>query len=471
MARLKDIGNGVQMVDLSNQLEDAKSQLGLVDLVNKIQRAPLDQQAAELDVLKKRQDLADQQMKFRGNAFLTAVSGDIEGANQIAQSVDPNLRIEAHPDLAKRNRGVLLSVNQATGQVQEVDPFQQFNVNERIKTEYNLIQKAREIDLSNKSEAQKWIRDTGLKLAEEGRVSDIKAGMQTAQAVVMGVQGAENAGVPITKMNDVAVTNRLRSAAAVTAANTLSQDPLNQSLQKKTAVPEKFTQDLISEKSYQDYLAAEILPRYRELQDTLIANPNLLNQPIQQVLKLIGANNPKFQAFQTLVGQGLFDKIKADSGAAFPEQEYERRKALLPNDRDTVQQGIAKISALLALSNTKAVNTLNGLEANNHNVSQYRRLFQGRDYGDLTAEPSEQKAQAFLNSLPSDVKADRAQFAMVLENASPNFRTAVQTELRKQRERYNATPSAVAPNPGIPAPQINLDRFNNIRSNKMKGGF
>jgi hypothetical protein len=173
----------------------------------------------------------------------------------------------------------------------------------------------------------------------------------------------------------------------------------------------------------------EALPAFTELsKDPALGNvfgANLLTTPIQEILRKVGANNPKYQALQTLTGQFLFDRIKEQSGAAFTETEYKARETLNPKASDTLPQAMAKVSAQVALNMTAAQTKIQGLKATDHDVGGVSELFSGINLPDVPRE----EAQSILNNLPKDLRNNREFMNQFVDLLPPGIRSGVDAQL------------------------------------------
>lgn len=437
---LKDIGNGIGIVDAApyvdqflklrslqaqeagNELTSLRAKVGLQKDIADLERAPyqLEQEKAKA---------AQERAKVVAEAANAAISGDFNRANELVGSIGEKSVFKPHPKKAMRDSGWVIQAR-PDGTETEVDIFANTKVKDRIALEAELVKKAALARQATPTD----VSTLATELIQKKIAQTAEDASQQAKAIfaASGRKLTSPDGKTSVRLGDLpqqTIADYTQSAIMVKAATDGPRRPqgapaggakVNMRLVPREKVPDKDREGLTGIFNSNKVLLRDVIPQFVELSNDSALGTNLLNTPIQNIAGKFGANDKRFLALQTLLGQNLFDKIKADSGAAFTEQEYAVREKLMPNASDTLGQAIAKVSALVALNTTTANSRLQGLEATDHDVAGLRRLFSGIDLPNVPAA----EAQSILNTLPKELLENRNFMEEFVEILPPGMRDA-----------------------------------------------
>jgi hypothetical protein len=514
----QDIGNGVQMVDIAKSAGDptemVQKTLTIAELANKLQNAPLERKKLEGQIVEqasqeqlRQQQITEGKSKAALQAFTDILTGDIKGANERWKNdIAPGRGtvLMQHPDKYKAAHGFVLEVDPRTGEHQEINPKASLGIESQINIEKQIYLEAAKYNLERAKDRETFVRQTAMKLSEDGRVPDVRTGMTLAQNIVSEVNrskagspyqpvlpgggvspvptvpqgqssplvrqpqpgrppgpgGMQPAGrgqapgndyqtraMPIS-FTDQGIDNHLRSKYDLKSAFIAgSPDPLAVSLQKYDRIPEGDQKNLIGLKTTNDSMAA-VINRMRDLKGSFAA-AGMAHNTIQGLLSTVNAQDPRFAALKAITMKGSIEEAYRMSGTQYSDAFAKKIDKLTPQASDTLDVAMAKVSAVMGLNAMSANNTLSVLENNKFETGGMRRLFQGRDLMGGDASHYKQSAVMLMNALGPDTLKDRNFMEKFAQVSDPNLRDAVFEEFSAQ---------------GNPLPQGVINRFNRARS-------
>lgn len=473
--KLTDLGNGIQAPSFAQDstaqekwdspITQAQKTLSLIDLGNQIERAPLEKQKLELQN-------HEQQLKNIGLALTNASTGDLTLANKEWQSlVGPNLSLSYHPDTAKRAKGILVSTDAVTGQKTEIDPYAELGIKKRIDLEADIKRDRASKLLSDQLEKDKWIRETGLSLANDGRVGTVREGIDLAKAIALdhdaqlrpgkpqawppAPAGARVTDIPPDQVPKEWQVRRGQAQAQLNMAYHAGQtlDPLARGTRKQAPIPEDARKSLNGVLTVNNTMLQDALPTINEFGKSFSNVPNALEIPIRNLLAKTGAQDPRRAALASLLGQNNFENMYRLSGAGYSDKQLAGMSALMPSENDSVNQAMGKIAAQVAINTMNAKTSLDTLQASDVNVSEMRKLFQGQNFfGD--AKGSGDVASYIIEKLPVEIKSDRQALGKFLDAfPAPELRRALSEQLAKEGTVFQG---------GL------MDRFKSLTNSKPK---
>lgn len=434
MAELKNIGNGIGMIDLAPYTTQVL-QLRQLMAGEKNKELSAIKDALEIQKLKGEIDTqpaktAVDQQKGLDAAFSAYVGGDYTRATQLSQAITGKKEeVRPHPVKAKRDAGVAMIFDPDTGTEREYDHFAATRLNEKIKVEADLLKKAGEVKIVGPKEiatfAQGLLKD---KIATTGAEA-----LQIAQTLFAAANKKTAAGVRYSDLPADVIAEHRKSGMIVDAAMRHTDaakgqpDPLGRRMVPRKDVPDKDRGEFVGIVNMNRFLQRDALPFFVEVAKDATLGTNIASAKIQDVLSKIGQNDPRYQALNNLTGTAFFDRLKELSGTATPEPELKRREKFFIQGSDTVTQAMAKVAGLVAYNATAANTKLQGLEATDHDTGGLRNLFAGVDVPELPAA----EAQSILNNIPAEQRKDSAFMDNFVEMLPPGMRAAIDQVLSK----------------------------------------
>jgi hypothetical protein len=447
---LQNIGGGAGILDLApytnqlmqlRQLQAAQETRGLENLKNQveIQKGLGDIKRQPFQLQETQAKAQQEKEKFIQDTFQAALSGDYDRATQGYQQITGKPEIvQPHPDAAKRASGYIVLSDPTTGQSREIDVMGATKTRQRIDLEADLIKRAAEgaqATPTDVSTMAQHLIDQGYAQTPAEATSQARAIITASGRTLTSPDGKIKMRVGDLPKDTIA--NLGESATQVNAAaGALSPggpqgagatDDPNQRIVKRQVVSQQDRDSLTGIFNSNKLFLRDIIPQFMEVANDTTLGQNVYNSTIKDLGAKFGYNDPRYTALKTLTGDTLFKRIKDESGAAFTENEFKQRRALLPNESDTVGQALAKVSALVALNTTQANTKLQTLEATDHDVQGLRRLFSGVDLPNVPGA----EAQSVLNNLPPEIRNNRAVMDKLIEVLPPSMRTAADQMLSK----------------------------------------
>lgn len=430
---LKDIGGGVGIVDLAPytnqvlQLRQIQGQEEARRLAAEENALDIKKKQAELEGLpaKQAKDQADAQtanVKVMQDAVQLALGGDYRGATSAIRGIGRTEEVRPH-----RKKGWVTLFDPATSTEKEFDVMGATKARDHAALEAELIKRA----AIGRQATPEDVSTLGVDLLKTG-VAQTPAQATKAAKAIFAASGRKltspdgKTSVRIGDLPQQTIANLNESAIMVNAAARVPQAGAratgeideNTRMVPRSKLTREELEPLNGIFNSNRVLTEQVLPKFVEYSKDARVGTNALNTKVQDIGRVFGLNSPEYLALKTLTGDFLFKKIKEESGAAFTEKEYEVRKALMPNESDTLGQAIAKTSALVALNATTAGSRLSVLEAADRDVGGVRNLFRGLDIPEMTAR----EAQTIMNSIPPEIRQNREVMEEFAEVLPPGMR-------------------------------------------------